>query len=109
MPDDDAIARLVKSFFFFAFACERKKMPDMTTISIDTETYKRLLKHLPSDVKLRIDGRATTPSGNATTINCDAKDQENIIAIARRHFPDKAWEIEREVRIARAEPQEKPN
>jgi hypothetical protein len=83
-------------------------MWEMTIISIDTETYKRLLKHLPGDVKSRIERRATSLFGQLVrSINCDAKDQDNIIAIARRHFPDKAWEIEREVRIARAEPQEK--
>ena len=80
-------------------------MLDMTiSISIDNETYKRLLKHLPADVKSRVERRVTKPFGQlATSIDCDAKDQDTIIATARQHFPDKAWEIEREVRIARAE------
>ena len=69
------------------------------TITIDTETYKRLLKHLPAEIKSRV----TRLYGElATSINCDAKDEDKIIAIARKHIPDKAWEIEREVRMARA-------
>jgi len=77
-------------------------MADMT-ISIDTETYKRLLKHLPADIKSRV----TRLFGElATSINCDANDEDKIIAIARKHIPDEAWEIEREVRMARARRQD---
>ena len=93
-------------FFFFAFFGERKKMPEMT-ISIDTETYKRLLKHLPAEIRLRVERQVTRLFGElATSIDCDAKDEDKIIAIARQHIPDKAWEIEREVRMARAERQD---
>jgi hypothetical protein len=80
-------------------------MPEMT-ISIDSETYKRLLKHLPADIKSRIERQVTRLFGElATSIDCDGNDEDKIIAIARQHIPDKAWEIEREVRIARAERQ----